>query len=53
VLKWLEHSAGPRATAAQAAALARAIAQGDMAALVDAVQTGTAQLGTKVQSPTR
>jgi hypothetical protein len=48
VLKWLEHSAGPRATAAQAAALARAIAQGDMAALVDAVQTGTAQLGTKV-----
>jgi excisionase family DNA binding protein len=37
VLKWLEHSAGPRATAA----------------LVDAVQTGTARLGTKVQSPTR
>jgi excisionase family DNA binding protein len=53
VLKWLEHSAGPRATAALAAALARAIAQGDTAALVDAVQTGTARLGTKVQSPTR
>lgn len=53
VLKWLEQSAAPRATAAQDAALARAIAHGDTAALVEAVQAGKARLGTKVQSSTR
>ncbi len=40
VLKWLEQSAPPRPTAAQETALARAIAHGDTAALVDAVRTG-------------
>ena len=49
VLKWLEQSAPPRATTAQESALARAIAHGDTAALVDAVRTGKARLGTKVQ----
>lgn len=53
VLKWLEQSATPRARAAQDAALAQAIARGDATALVDAVQTGQARLGTKVQSPPR
>jgi excisionase family DNA binding protein len=53
VLKWLEQSAPPRPTAAQETALARAIAHGDTAALVDAVRTGKARLGTKVQHAAR
>ena len=53
VLKWLEQSAPPRATAAQETALAHAIAHGDTAALVDAVHTGKARLGTKVQHAAR
>jgi excisionase family DNA binding protein len=53
VLKWLEQSATPRPTAAQETALARAIAHGDTAALVDAVRTGKARLGTKVQHAAR
>lgn len=53
VLKWLEQAATPRTTAAQETALARAITAGDAAALVDAVQTGKARLGTKMQSPPR
>ena len=53
VLKWLEQSATPRPSAAQATALARAIADGDTAALVDAVRTGEARLGTKVQHAAR
>ena len=53
VLKWLEQSATPRPTAAQESALARAIAHGDTAALVDAVRTGKARLGTKVQHAAR
>jgi excisionase family DNA binding protein len=48
VLPWLAQSAIPRPTAAQETALARAIAHGDTAALVDAVRTGQARLGTKV-----
>ena len=48
VLQWLEQSAPPRTTPAQESALARAIAHGDTAALVDAVRTGHARLGTKV-----
>jgi excisionase family DNA binding protein len=48
VLPWLEQSTPPRATTAQESALARAIAHGDTAALVDAVRTGHARLGTKV-----
>ena len=42
VLQWLEQSA-----------LARAIARGDTAALVDAVHTGKARLGTKVPHAAR
>jgi excisionase family DNA binding protein len=53
VLKWLEQSATPHPTAAQETALARAIAHGDTAALVDAVRTGKARLGTKVQHAAR
>ena len=53
VLRWLEQSTPPRTTAAQDTALARAIANGDTAALVDAVHTGKARLGTKIQPPTR
>jgi excisionase family DNA binding protein len=53
VLKWLEQSGTPYPTAAQETALARAIANGDTAALVDAVHTGKARLGTKVQHATR
>jgi excisionase family DNA binding protein len=53
VLKWLEQSATPRPPAAQETALARAIAHGDTAALVDAVRTGKARLGTKVQHAAR
>jgi excisionase family DNA binding protein len=53
VLKWLEQSATPRPTAAQETALAHAIAQGDTAALVEAVRTGKARLGTKVQPAAR
>jgi hypothetical protein len=53
VLKWLEQSAEPRPTAAQETALARAIAHGDTAALVEAVRTGKARLGTKVQRAAR
>jgi excisionase family DNA binding protein len=53
VLKWLEQSATPRSTTAQESALARAIAHGDTAALVDAVRTGHARLGTKVQHAAR
>jgi len=53
VLKWLEQSATPRSTTAQESALAHAIAQGDTAALVDAVRTGHARLGTKVQHAAR
>jgi excisionase family DNA binding protein len=53
VLKWLEQSATPHPTAAQETALARAIAHGDTAALVEAVRTGKARLGTKVQRATR
>jgi excisionase family DNA binding protein len=49
VLKWLEQSTPPRPTAAQETALARAIAHGDSAALVEAVRTGKARLGIKVQ----
>ena len=43
----------PRSTTAQESALARAIAHGDTAALVDAVRTGHARLGTKVQHTPR
>jgi hypothetical protein len=43
----------PRPTAAQETALARAIAHGDTAALVEAVRTGQARLGTKVQHAAR
>jgi excisionase family DNA binding protein len=54
VLRWLEQSTPPpRTTAAQDTALARAIANGDTAALVDAVHTGKARLGTKIQHPAR
>src|SRR5262245_18971907 len=53
VLKWLEQSATPHPTAAQETALAHAIAHGDTAALVDAVCTGKARLGTKVQHAAR
>jgi excisionase family DNA binding protein len=53
VLKWLEQSAMPRPTAVQETALARAIAHGDTAALVEAVHTGQARLGTKVQPAAR
>ena len=53
VLKWLEQSATPRPTAAQETALAHAIAHGDTAALVEAVRTGQARLGTKVQHAAR
>ena len=53
VLKWLEQSATPPPTAMYEAALARAIAHGDTAALVDAVHTGKARLGTKVQHAAR
>ena len=53
VLKWLEQSATPRPTAAQETALAHAIAHGDTAALVEAVRTGKARLGTKVQHAAR
>ena len=53
VLQWLEQSAEPRPTAAQETALARAIAHGDTAALVDAIRTGKARLGTKVQHAAR
>ena len=53
VLKWLEQSATPHPTAVQEIALARAIAHGDTAALVDAVRTGQARLGTKVQPAAR
>lgn len=49
VLKWLEQSP----PAAQETALARAIAHGDTAALVEAVRTGKARLGTKVQHAAR
>jgi excisionase family DNA binding protein len=53
VLKWLEQSATPYPTAAQETTLAYAIAHGDTAALVDAVRTGKARLGTKVQPAVR
>jgi excisionase family DNA binding protein len=53
VLKWLEQSATPRPTAAQETALAHAIAHGDTAALVEAVRTGKARLGTTVQPAAR
>jgi len=53
VLKWLEQSAMPRPTAAPETALAHAIAHGDTAALVEAVRTGKARLGTKVQPAAR
>ena len=53
VLQWLEQSATPRPTAAQETALARAIAHGDTAALVEAVHTGQARRGTKVQHAAR
>jgi excisionase family DNA binding protein len=53
VLQWLEQSATPRPSAAQATALARAMAHGDIAALVEAVQTGHARLGTQVQHAAR
>jgi excisionase family DNA binding protein len=53
VLRWLDQSTTPRTTAAQDTALARAIANGDTATLVDAVHTGKARLGTKVQPPAR
>jgi hypothetical protein len=50
VLRWLEQSTSPpRTMAAQDTILARAIANGDTAALVDAVHTGKARLGAKVQ----
>jgi excisionase family DNA binding protein len=53
VLRWLEQSTTPRTAAAQDTVLARAIANGDTAALVDAVHTGKARLGTKVRPPVR
>ena len=53
VLQWLEQSATPRPTAAQEAALAHAIAHGDTSALVEAIRTGKARLGTKVQHAAR
>jgi excisionase family DNA binding protein len=53
VLTWLEQSARPRSTPAQESALARAIAHGDTAALVDAVRTVHARLGTKVHHTAR
>jgi hypothetical protein len=43
----------PRPSAAPETALARAIAHGDTAALVEAVRTGTARLGTQVQHAAR
>jgi excisionase family DNA binding protein len=49
VLRWLEQSTTPRTAAAQDTALAHAIANGDTAALVDAVHTGKARLGTQRQ----
>jgi excisionase family DNA binding protein len=53
VLQWLEQSAPPRPTAAPETVLARAIAHGDTAALVEAVRTGKARLGTQVQYAAR
>ena len=53
VLQWLEQSAPPRPTTTQETALGRAIAHGDTAALVEAIRTGQARLGTKVQHATR
>jgi excisionase family DNA binding protein len=52
VLKWLDQSATPYPTA-QETALARAITHGDTAALVEAVHTGQARLGIKVQPAAR
>ena len=49
VLRWLEPSTTPRT----AAALACAVAHGDHDALVAAVHTGKARLGTKVQHSSR
>ena len=51
VLQWLEQSAPPRPTTTQETALGRAIAHGDTAALVEAVRTGKARLGTKASTP--
>jgi hypothetical protein len=53
VLPWLAPSATPCPSAAQATALAHAMARGDTAALVAAVQTGHARLGTPVQHAAR
>ena len=53
VLQWLAPSGTSRPPAAQETALARAIAHGDTAALVDAVRTGHARLGTKVPHAAR
>ena len=53
VLRWLEQSAPPRPAAAQDAALAHAIANGDHAALLEAVQTGKARLGKPRQDAAR
>jgi hypothetical protein len=43
----------PRPSAAPETALARATAHGDTAALVEAVRTGKARLGTQVQHAAR
>src|SRR2546428_5129110 len=53
LLRWLAQSTQQRTAAEQDAARARAIENGDQDALVVAVHTGKARLGTKVQHPTR
>ena len=53
VLRWLDQSTQPSTTADTHAALADAIANGDHAALVEAVHTGKARLGKRRQPPSR
>jgi hypothetical protein len=53
VLRWLEQSTPPRTAAAQDAALAHAIANGDTDALVGAVHSGKARLRSKRQPVAR
>lgn len=53
VLRWLDQATQQRTSADTDAALAHAIANGDHAALVEAVHTGKARLGKKRQSATR
>ena len=53
VLQWLKQSVTPRPMATQETSLAQASAQGDTAALVEAVRRGKARLGTKVPHAAR